>query len=291
MSLTYRAFGLAIRSPIALWPESLAVSGDGAVDVEVSVLGSHGVGADGFSLTSDDTATTIGGLGVLRVARGCVIDVHAEPGVHDSIIAGAVTGPGLAMLLQQRGFFALHGSSIQIGRRAVCIAGASGAGKSTIAMALRYRGHRLLSDGMTVLLSGDAGEMMVLPGPRVARLWPDAAEHLGISVADLPRVQPSHEKRVSTLEALGDPSPVVLARVLATSVGEPFGIAPIGAAAGVMQLVKNAFLVDWIDAASGPALLELSAGVATRAQVDRMLRGASLSDLDRVVGLLEALAR
>ncbi len=57
----------------------------------------------------------------------------------------------------QRGNLSLHASTVQIGDEVVALAGHQGAGKSTTAMGLRARGHRLLVDDTTVVEFRDDG--------------------------------------------------------------------------------------------------------------------------------------
>lgn len=69
-------------------------------------------------------------------------------------ISSSVTtllGAPFAILLLQRGCSVFHASGIEVGGKAVCFMGRSGAGKSTIACSLLVRGHKLISDDLIIL--------------------------------------------------------------------------------------------------------------------------------------------
>jgi hypothetical protein len=193
------------------------------------------------------------------------------------------------MALQQRGALVLHGSSIAIHGEALCIAGPSGAGKSTLGGAALKRGHSLISDGMTAIVLSADGAARALVGPRCARLWPDALSHFGWRVDTLPRALPDHDKRVYPLPEPGPPEPVRLGYVLETCAGEPPVLGALGAGAGLMALLRNSFVVDFLDAASAPALLEHCSRVAASVRVGTLIRGTELNDLEATIGLLERL--
>ena len=64
-----------------------------------------------------------------------------------------IAGTGLALAWRLRGELCLHASAVSIGGRAVVFAGASSAGKSTIAAALSLRGHDVIADDLVVVSS------------------------------------------------------------------------------------------------------------------------------------------
>jgi hypothetical protein len=92
-----------------------------------------------------------------------------------------------ALLLAQRAQFALHASVVQIGGAAVAIGGARGAGKSTTALLLAQRGHRLVTDDVSVLTAGPP--VMVHPLAHPVRVLPESAERLGLDTSDARRLQ------------------------------------------------------------------------------------------------------
>lgn len=84
---------------------------------------------------------------------------------------------GIAMA--QRGNLSLHASVVAVDGRAVCLAGASGAGKSTTSLALSARGHRLLTDDVAIVRTDSTGSW-VLPYHRHVHLTDSATAALGV---------------------------------------------------------------------------------------------------------------
>ena len=83
-------------------------------------------------------------------------------------------GPVLALVLHQRSHFILHASAVVINGVAALFTAPSGQGKSTTAATLYSRGHRLMTDDVSVVVIDESSMPMLLPGfPRV-KLWPDA---------------------------------------------------------------------------------------------------------------------
>ena len=99
-------------------------------------------------------------------------------------------GPVLAYVLRLRGTLALHASGIVIDGKAVLIAGAPGAGKSTTATAFARRGATVITDDVAAI-----EDRRVHPGYARLRLWPDVAEALWGSPDALPLLTPTWTKR------------------------------------------------------------------------------------------------
>jgi hypothetical protein len=103
-------------------------------------------------------------------------------------------GPILGYLLRLRGTVALHASAVRTPGGAVAFVGARGTGKSTTAAALVQRRHPLVTEDVCALREGD-GEVEVLPGYPLIRLWDASVEMLWGRADALPLLTPSWEKR------------------------------------------------------------------------------------------------
>lgn len=99
-------------------------------------------------------------------------------------------GPVLAYVLRLRGTLALHASAVVVRDKAVLIAGAPGAGKSTTATAFARRGATVITDDVAAIDDG-----RVHPGYARLRLWPDVAEAFWGSEEALPLLTPTWTKR------------------------------------------------------------------------------------------------
>ncbi len=85
-------------------------------------------------------------------------------------------GSVLAVLLEQRGLFALHGGALAFGNGAAVFLGEKGQGKSTLNAALNCAGFPLLNDDVTALQMphGFKGAPLALRGFAQVKLLPDA---------------------------------------------------------------------------------------------------------------------
>lgn len=91
----------------------------------------------------------------------------------------------------------LHASCVAIEGRAVLIEGASGAGKSDLALRLIDRGATLVSDDYT-FLRRDGTQLIASPPPNIA----GKIEVRGLGIVDMPHVA---EAPVALLVAVGEP--------------------------------------------------------------------------------------
>lgn len=90
---------------------------------------------------------------------------------------------GLPVLLcfLERGDVPLHAASVEVGGRALVLAGPRGFGKTTLAAAFAEAGHRVLAEDLTCLRPGDVPA--VVPGPAMLRVRSDVARDVRVGSA------------------------------------------------------------------------------------------------------------
>lgn len=278
----YRAFGLSIASEIPLEPFGIAdVTSDAPIDLEVR----EGVPIDDGSALTWDGVCRIAGLG------GKELWLQAIGSASPRDLALAVSGAGLALALHQRGIFVIHGSCVALNGSAVCFAGPSGVGKSTLASAFHLAGFRLVSDGMTAIQLSEH-QAVALPGWPNVKLLPDAAESVGLHEMAAPRVHPTSEKSVYSClgpDGQGPSGPVPLRWVFALEPGAEVEAMPLAPSAAVFELLRNSYLVDELRVEDQRAVLPLAAALADRVSVSRLRRGAAFSELPAVLDAVRAL--
>jgi hypothetical protein len=171
-------------------------------------------------------------LNVERVARylissGNEIVVEVLPGSDQSTVLLYLFGPAFGAILHQRGILPVHSSAVATGRGAVVFAGASGHGKSTLAVAFHQRGFRVLADDVCPIAT--SGCPNVLPANPFLMIWADTANRLGINQRHLRRASSDAEKYVFPLgDAFAAESvPLHAIYVLEPSNSDDFTLVPI----------------------------------------------------------------
>ena len=282
----YEAYGLRIHSSLALWPGGAPVD-HGAADLVVS----HRVGIPGigklFCASAMDTGVSVPNVGEMRVRDGCHIELTVAEGCAPDAAAVLAAGAGLGMALTQRGWFVLHGSAIRIGDTGVCVAGASGAGKSTILAELHRRGHFMIADGMTPLRVCD-GHVVAAPGPPIMKVWPSTARQMGWDPESLVPISSAHDKCFRAVTERLEQRPARIHNVFATVPASPVGVTALEPREALMELVKHAFLMEFADAESGAVFLRQGAGILPLLRIARFFRGTSFGEIPLAVGALVA---
>jgi hypothetical protein len=99
---------------------------------------------------------------------GDEVIISPQPGAEEVEIRAFLLGSVLGFLCHQRGLFPLHASCVAVDGKAALFCGPRGAGKSTAAIQLIMRGHRLLADDVCAIDVHAAGAPLVLPAfPRL----------------------------------------------------------------------------------------------------------------------------
>jgi hypothetical protein len=139
--------------------------------------------APGRRLVADATRTIlqVDGFATFDVADGARIRVKLEPGISLDALFPWLHSSVAALLLAQRGRFALHASVVDVGGMAVAVAGHPAAGKSTTAARLAQFGHSLVTDDVSPLDVGDP--VTVHPFSRPLYVSPQTAASLGLDVS------------------------------------------------------------------------------------------------------------
>lgn len=295
----YRVFGLDVQAEIAL-PELAAAPDAAALDRTTDVtirIGdaprppgavaiAEGVAADAgrFWMDVPDVARI-----VVRSGREIVVD--PVPGADALVIRAFLLGSALGALLHQRGLLPLHASAVRMGGGAVAFLGASGAGKSTIALHLADRGvgrgHATLSDDICALEIVD-GATLLHPGPRRMKLWPGSLAATGRDPVGLAPVLPMLDKYQLPLAGDDAGSAVPLAAVFLLDCGPGTGIEPLPLPAATAALVANTFRGELVaPMGRGRTHFDQCLAIARAPGVQRLRREWSLDRLNAASAAVE----
>jgi len=248
----YSAFGLTILSEVVLPELSPAVTE--TVDVEI-MYGSLG---EAYRMPCDETACgvfspqafllRIAGVADYYVTNGTSVVVQpwsSDLGEVRVYILGLVMG----VIIQQRGIMALHGSAVVLNGQAVIFAGISGAGKSTMAAALRNRGHLLLADDVAVITVAKAGQPWVQSGFPQQKLMPDSAEQVGIEAASLTLVSQSWDKYAVPVTVGFESRPMPLKAIyqITAQAEAELSIAPLTGFNKITAIISNTYCYNLLE--------------------------------------------
>ncbi|MFM5949976.1 MAG: hypothetical protein ACKOPM_12255 [Novosphingobium sp.] len=214
-------YGLCLSSPFRLPGAGVATSirADLTIVEGPAILPEAAQQRGPYRQLGERIALTIPDAGRFLLAGPGRLEVAPKPGVDPEVLAAFLVASGLPMLLWQRGGMLLHASGIELGGKAIAIAGPSGVGKSTLAGALLERGGRLIGDD-TLWLADPANPALAagLSGGQFLRIGSD------IRFDALP---PQRRSGARALDAV-----VILSR----GPVEPSRLGPIEAVRALLQL-------------------------------------------------------
>jgi len=201
-----------------------------------------------------------------------------------------VLGATIGYLCHQRGIFPLHAATVVIGARTVALAGESGAGKSTLAFALNRRGHRLLSDDLTVLREqGDQIEM--LPAFPRLKLWNDTLVAMKEATDGLQRVRDGLDKFDLCQREGFDPAPRRLDAIFVLRKGDEPAIEPVPPAHAVSLIFANIVRRRVAERLGRKAVLfQETVSIARHVPVMRLIRPIDFAQLEETARMVEVAA-
>lgn len=226
-------------------------------------------------------------LGKVLVRDGREVIVEPDKETLTEDLQPFLTGPVLAVLLHQRGYFVLHASAIEIGGGAAAFLGAKGRGKSTLAAYLKARGHRLISDDIVpVSFSGDAA-WTTAGFPRI-KLYDDSIKAIGEDPANFPSVHRFIEKRSYQFPEIFSARTIRLHGVYILDDGEAIDIERMKPIDAFIEVTKNTHLNRYLEATKAQTEYFIKCQKFIRGvPVFRLSRPHDLNRMDEIGLLLE----
>lgn len=245
------------------------VLGDVPLAVPDAVV--HAAGPDrGLSASSRRATLRVPGVAAFYVEDGVRVTVDPVTEYDNAGINSYLHGTVTALLLAQRGQFALHASVARVDGRTVAICGGRQAGKSTTVLALARLGHAVVSDDVAVI---DVVEDHLIHRPtgRPMHVWPGTALALRVDTTGAVPVRRGDPKLSLPLER-GTPGRLDEVVVLrAGGVGE-LRLQALDPRYAIPVIARNAFRAGMLRPVYQPALFAWAAAVAERAPVHVLLR-------------------
>jgi HPr Serine kinase C-terminal domain len=240
----------------------------------------------------DRAVLRVAGLGEFAVSGGVDVVVDPAPGADAGTLEAMLHGTVVALLLAQRGQFALHASTVAVGGAGLAVAGARGAGKSTAAFELDRRGHRLVTDDVSpIIFRGcDVTNPVVVPFGRRRHVWPATARALGLDLTGSEPVGAAVGK-LSLPAPDAAPTPLHAVAVLQSDPGAAdLGAARLRGMAAASALLGNAYRGPVLRALWHNELFAWSAALAGQLPVWLVNRPQDTWTVPALADLLEQLA-
>lgn len=178
-------------------------------------------------------------------------------------------------ILHRLGYPSLHASTVVVEDRAIVFVGPKGHGKSTMAATFLRKGATLLTDDVLPLHLTEAG-VQGLPSLPIMKLWNQSARHALALADDLPGLLPGFDKKLLTLDTrfpFAD-RPARIAALYLLNRYEPddrsrsdISIRPLGERPGLMTLISQTSLREFLQPAEIAPLLPLYSRIVAQAPV------------------------
>lgn len=193
----YRVFGLTAASDIMLpqlfettgEPDIFIMKGEVPEEIDSAISKNEYVQVSGSELLFRIT-----GVGRYFISNGKYIVVKPDSECNEQLVQLYLLGSAMGAVLFQRGTLPIHGSAVVIHDKAVIITGGSGAGKSSLTLALREMGCKFLTDDISALTQDNDGIIYVQPAYPQQKLWKDSIEAMGDDVEDLTQINNRKDK-------------------------------------------------------------------------------------------------
>jgi hypothetical protein len=244
----------------------------------------------GFRMVADRAQAyfEIESVADFAISEGSRVRVNPHPGAHPTEVDAYLRGTVAAMLLGQRGRFALHATLVRVEGTVVAVAAAPGVGKSTSALRLEQLGHELVGDDFAELRPEEEGIAYITLG-RAVHVAPEAAAALGIDTAGAPKVSRHGEKLALPAR------PVTSGRLEAVAVlshddGERVATRRLPAERALANVFTHTFRVGMVKQLWPTEAFAWAAAVAAQLPVFAVTRPHEGWTVDAVAQAVEAIA-
>lgn len=286
----YILCGWRVHSALPL-PELLPWPGDPEGGTDITIVQGP------VDVAQEDSWVTVRPDGAVVLSIPDLVRIRSVDGHHvtvdilqpdeDSGWRLFLLGAALGFVCHQRGVFPLHAATVQIGARTVALMGESGSGKSTLAFTLMQRGHRLLSDDVSVLVPHEERVDLLPAFPRL-KLWQDTLDAMKHPKEGLKRVRAGMDKFDLQPRGAFDPSARPLDGIVVLRRGPVVALTPVSTAEAVPLLCANVARPQVAyRLGRKAALFAEAARIASRVPLRRLVRSADFREIAHTARLVE----
>ncbi len=241
--------------------------------------------------------------------RGNEITAHPLLPDIEYLIEIFFVGNVMSFWLERQGILMLHASAVKAGDGCVAFIADSGTGKTTLATACVAGGYPLVTDDILALSVGPDG-VTAFPGFPQMKLFSHQLKILGGNPDNYGKIHPGFEKLkipVGSISLAGQRGlkvpqhseqlgsfyshnlPLTAIYFLSRNGSDQPSVTPVGAAEGVMSLVRHAFAAELLDAVDrGQKRLGMIGAVAAQVPVQILNIPEGYERLPDVIAFLNA---
>lgn len=245
-------------------------------------------------LLDDAVVFATRGVSVRITTDGRSIGWFAEPGTSDAVTGHVLLDIAVPAAIAFTGAVVLHATAVVVGSTAIGFLGSSGAGKSTVAIAVARAGEVLLADDcLRVELLGSDG-VIAHPSYPVSRLLGDSADAM-LGQGEAGEADATGKVRVDagSVGIATAQAPVRLGALIAldrsSDLNRVASLEPLSRVRGFMAIADQRLDID-LPSGVHERIIERFAIVAERVPVYRLRYRSSYDRLPEVVAAVRALA-
>ncbi len=180
---------------------------------------------------------------LFNVKYGETIIINSDFRIDDILLRSLILGQAMGILLHQRGYLVLHGSSVKICDKAVAFIGYSGYGKSTIAASLNSKGYPFITDDILVIDLKKKVPFVLPSFPRI-KLRNDILKLIKDDKECFQKIHPKYNKYSYVIEENFCENPTPLKTIYVIGKGEDNCIIPLSNQNALIELIKQSYMIN-----------------------------------------------
>lgn len=221
-------------------------------------------------------------IGNFTVRNGSEILVDPVSTLDPHFLSEYIRGLPMGLILNQRGYFVLHASAVNVNGIAVAFMGYSGAGKSTTATAFYKNGRSIVTDDiLAVSLSGNTPK--VHPGFPYIKLSNIADKFFGEEEGFKSVEEDQRYRIIPDFNS----NPLPLAKIYALKWGKSLRIIKLNVQDALIQLLKHSYGTYYFAESNKGKNLKQCANVVDQVPINCLIMEKSLERLPRIVKMIE----